>query len=167
MFTPGQSWPHVLATVYKINISYIWLKEYCMIQRQQSLWLLLSAVASFLSFKFPFYTGNIVESNLSRFEELDGASNLFLLVLTGASLLIAAVTIFMFKDRKTQARLAIAGIVISVGLLAVYFAQLKKFSAGNFALTSVFVVAILIGYIMALRGIWKDERLVKSLDKLR
>jgi len=156
-----------LATVYKINISYIWLKEYCMIQRQQSLWLLLSAVASFLSFKFPFYTGNIVESNLSRFEELDGASNLFLLVLTGASLLIAAVTIFMFKDRKTQARLAIAGIVISVGLLAVYFAQLKKFSAGNFALTSVFVLAILIGYIMALRGIWKDERLVKSLDKLR
>jgi len=138
-----------------------------MIQRQQSLWLLLSAVASFLSFKFPFYTGNIVESNLSRFEELDGASNLFLLVLTGASLLIAVVTIFMFKDRKTQARLAIAGIVISVGLLAVYFAQLKKFSAGNFALTSVFVLAILIGYIMALRGIWKDERLVKSLETLR
>src|SRR4030095_3586064 len=116
MFTPGLSWLHVLAAVYKINISYIWRKEYCMIQRPQSLWLLLSAVASFLSFKFPFYTGNIVESNLSRFEELDGASNLFLLVLTGASLLIAAVTIFMFKDRKTQARLAIAGIVIFVGV---------------------------------------------------
>ena len=167
MFTLGLNWPHVLATVYKINISYIWRKEFCMIQRQQSLWLLLSAVASFLSFRFPFYTGNIVENNLSRFEELDGASNFFLLVLTGASLLIATVTIFMFKDRKTQARLTIAGIVISVGLLAVYFAQLKKFSAGNFALTSVFVLAILIGYIMALRGIWKDERLVKSLDKLR
>ena len=167
MFTPGLNWPHVLATVYNINISYIWQKEFCMIQRQQSLWLLLSAVASFLSFRFPFYTGNILENNLSRFEELDGGSNFFLLVLTGASLLIAAVTIFMFKDRKTQARLAIAGIVISVGLVAVYFAQLKKFSAGNFALTSVFVLAILIGYIMALRGIWKDERLVKSLDKLR
>ena len=138
-----------------------------MIQRQQSLWLLLSAVASFLSFKFPFYTGNMVENNLSRFEELDGGSNFFLLVVTGASLLIAAVTIFMFKDRKTQARLAIGGIIISIGLLALYLSQLKKFSTGNFALTSVFVVAILIGYIMALRGIWKDDRLVKSLDKLR
>jgi hypothetical protein len=109
----------------------------------------------------------MVENNLSRFEELDGGSNFFLLVLTGASVLIAAITIFMYKDRKTQGKLAIAGIIISVGLLALYFTQLKKFSAGNFALTSVFVLAILIGFIMALRGIWKDERLIKSLDKLR
>jgi len=138
-----------------------------MIQRQQSLWLLLSAVASFLSFKFPFYTGNILENNVSRFEELNGASNFFLLVLTGVSVLVAAVTIFMFKDRKTQSKLTFGGIVISIVLLVLYFSQLKKFSAGNFALTSVLVLAILIGYLMALRGIWKDEKLVKSLDKLR
>ena len=138
-----------------------------MIQRQQSLWLLLSAVASFLSFKFPFYTGNILENNVSRFEELDGASNFFLLVLTGVSVLIAAVTIFMFKDRKTQSKLTFGGIIISIVLLVVYFSQIKKFTAGNFALTSVLVLAILVGYLMALRGIWKDEKLVKSLDKLR
>ena len=138
-----------------------------MIQRQQSLWLLLSAVASFLSFKFPFYTGNILENNVSRFEELNGGSNFFLLVLTGASVLVAAIAIFMFKDRKTQLKLVFGGIIITVALMVVYISQLKKFSAGNFALTSVFVLAILIGYIMALRGIWKDEKLVKSLDKLR
>lgn len=138
-----------------------------MIQRQQSLWLLLAAVASFLSFKFPFYTGNIVENNMSRFEELNGASNFFLLVLTGASVLVAAVTIFLFKDRKTQGKLAIAGVIIAIGLVALYLTQLKKFATGNFALTSIFILAILIGYIMAVRGIWKDERLVKSLDKLR
>ena len=138
-----------------------------MIQRQQSLWLLLSALASFLSFKFPFYTGNILENNVSRFEELDGGSNFFLLVLTGVSVLTAAVTIFMFKDRKTQSKLTFGGIIISIVLLVVYFGQIKKFTAGNFALTSVFVLAILIGYLMALRGIWKDEKLVKSLDKLR
>jgi len=138
-----------------------------MIQRQQSLWLLLSAVASFLSFKFPFYLGNILENNMSRFEELNGGSNFYLLVLTGASVLISAITIFMFKDRKTQVKLTFGGIIISIALLALYFSQLKKFSAGNFALTSIFVLAILIGYIMALRGIWKDEKLVKSLDKLR
>ena len=138
-----------------------------MIQRQQSLWLLLSAVTSFLSFRYPFYTGSIMENNIARFEELDGGSNLFLLVLTGASVLIAAITIFLYKDRKTQAKLAIGGIVISIGLLVLYITQLKKFTTGNFALTSIFVLAILVGYIMALRGIWKDERLVKSLDKLR
>ena len=138
-----------------------------MIQRQQTLWLLLAAAASFLSFKFPFYTGNILENNTSRFEELDGGSNFFLLILTGLSVLIAAIAIFMFKDRKTQLKLTIGGIIITGVLLILYFTQLKKFSNGNFALTAIIVFAILIGYIMAARGIWKDEKLVKSLDKLR
>ena len=138
-----------------------------MIQRQQSLWLLLAAVASFLSFRFPFYTGNILENNISTFEELEGGSNFFLLLLTGASVLTSAITIFLYKDRKSQFKLAIAGILIAVILLILYFTELKKFTNGNFALTAIFVFAILIGYIMAARGIWKDEKLVKSLDKLR
>ena len=138
-----------------------------MIQRQQSLWLLLAAVASFLSFKFPFYTGNIVENNITRFEELEGGSNFFLLALTGASVLISAITIFLYKDRKTQLKLAIVGIMISIVLLILYFTQLRKFSNGNFALTSILVVAILMGYIMAAKGIRRDEKLIKSLDKLR
>ncbi|MGZ5220750.1 MAG: DUF4293 domain-containing protein [Chitinophagaceae bacterium] len=138
-----------------------------MIQRQQSLWLLLAAVASFLSFKFPFYTGNIVENNLSRFEELEGGSNFFLLLLTGLSVLISLIAIFLYKDRKTQFKLTIGGIVMAIVLLILYFSQIKKFSSGNFALTAVFAFAILVGYLMAARGIWKDEKLVKSLDKLR
>ena len=138
-----------------------------MIQRQQSLWLLLAAVASFLSFKFPFYTGNILENNMSRFEELEGGSNFFLLIVTGISILISVIAIFMYKDRKTQLKLAIGGIIISIIMLILYFVEIKKFEKGNFALTAIFVLAILIGYIMAARGIWKDEKLVKSLDKLR
>lgn len=138
-----------------------------MIQRQQSLWLLLAAVASYLSFRFPFYTGNIIENNTPIFETLDGGSNLFLLVLTWLSVFISAIAIFMYKDRKTQLKLAIGGVIIAIVLLILYFSQLKKFSNGNFALTAIFVFAILIGYLMAARGIWKDEKLVKSLDKLR
>ena len=138
-----------------------------MIQRQQTLWLILAAAASFFSFRFPFYTGNIVENNTSLYKELDGGSNFFLLVLTGLSVLIAAIAIFMYKDRKTQLKLAIGGIIISAILLIIYFTQLKQFINGNFALTAVIVFAILIGYVMAVRGIWKDEKLVKSLDKLR
>ena len=138
-----------------------------MIQRQQSLWLLLAAVASFLSFKFPFYTGNILENNMSRFEELEGGSNFFLLIVTGISILISVIAIFMYKDRKTQLKLAIGGIMLSIIMLILYFVEIKKFEKGNFALTAIFVLAILIGYIMAARGIWKDEKLVKSLDKLR
>ena len=104
---------------------------------------------------------------MSRFEELEGGSNFFLLIVTGLSILISVIAIFMYKDRKTQFKLAIGGIMVAVILLVLYFSQLKKFATGNFALTAVFVLAILIGYIMAARGIWKDEKLVKSLDKLR
>ncbi|WP_276501192.1 DUF4293 family protein [Terrimonas pollutisoli] len=138
-----------------------------MIQRQQTLWLLLAAVSSFLSFKFSFYTGNILEDNISRFAELNGGSTFFLLILTGASLLISAIAIFLFKDRKTQVKLTITGTLIATALVVLYFLQVKKFTNGNFALTAIFVFAILIGYIMATRGILKDEKLVKSLDKLR
>jgi predicted MFS family arabinose efflux permease len=136
-----------------------------MIQRQQTLWLLLSAVASFFSFQYPFYTGTLIEKNMSA--ELDAGSNFFLLILTGGSVLIGAITIFLFKDRKAQFKLAIAGVVISIALLVIYFMQMKKFASGTLSLTSILALLILIGYIMAARGVWKDEKLVKSLDKLR
>jgi len=138
-----------------------------MIQRQQSLWLLLAAVASFLSFRFPFYTGNKLINNISTYDELDAGSHFLILILTGFSVLLAAITIFLFKDRKTQFKLSIGGIGLSVILLILYFTQIGKFENGHFSLTAVIVFAIAAGYIMATRGIWKDEKLVKSLDKLR
>ncbi len=139
-----------------------------MIQRQQTLWLLLVVAASVLSFLFPFYSGNkIGDSNISTFDELTGGSSFFLLVLTGASVLISGISIFLYSDRKAQLKLMAGGILISIILIILYFVGIKKFQTGNFALTSVFVFFILIGYVMAARGIWKDEKLVKSLDKLR
>lgn len=138
-----------------------------MIQRQQTLWLLLSAVAAFLTFQFPFYTGDFLENNINQFKELEAGSTLFLLILTGLSVLLAAVTIFLFKDRKTQLKLAIAGLFVSAIILVLYFVETGKFVKGNFALTSIFAFASFIGFVMAIRGILKDEKLVKSLDKLR
>ena len=138
-----------------------------MIQRQQTLWLILSAISAFLSFKLPFYSGTRLESNLTKAAELEGGSSFLLLVLTGAALILAAVTIFIFKDRKLQLKLAYVGIAISVLLIAMYFVEIRNFATGTIALSCLFVFAILAGFIMAARGIWKDEKLVKSLDKLR
>lgn len=135
-----------------------------MIQRQQSLWLLLSTISSFLSFKLPFYTGQLKDG---KYEELDGGSNFFLLVLTGASLILSLITIFLFKDRKMQLKLAIGGAVLALFILILYFTAMRQYEKGSVAFSCLFVFAILAGYIMAVRGIWKDEKLVKSLDKLR
>jgi len=138
-----------------------------MIQRQQSLWLLLACVASALTFQFPFYTGNRMEGTMSTYSVLDAGSHFLLLILTGISILLAGITIFLFKDRKAQFKLSLGGVGLSLILLFLYFNQVSKFDKGNFALSALLAFAVLAGYIMAARGIWKDEQLVKSLDKLR
>ena len=138
-----------------------------MIQRQQSLWLLLSTICAFLSYKLPFFSGTKEGiKNLTEKAILDGGSNFFLLILTGLSLVLSLITIFMYKDRKLQLKLCVAGIILSALLLIIYFNEIRKLS-GSISLSAVFVFAMLAGYVMAARGIWKDEKLVKSLDKLR
>ena len=139
-----------------------------MIQRQQTLWLLLATICSVLTFLYPFYTGQrLGDNNIPIMDELMAGSNFFLLVLTGASVLAGTIAIFLFKDRKTQVKLSIAGVIIAVVLIILYIAEVKKFQSGRFALTSIYVAGILIGFVMATRGILKDEKLVKSLNKLR
>jgi len=140
-----------------------------MIQRSQTIWLLLAAAAAFLTLKLAFYTGNIVpEGNaIKQYTIVTAQSNTLLLISSVATGLLALISIFLFKDRKTQVKLSIAGVVIAVVLIILYFTEIKKFQSGRFALTSIYVAGILIGYIMATRGILKDEKLVKSLNKLR
>ena len=138
-----------------------------MIQRQQSLWLLLSTIGAFLSYKLPFFSGTKEGvKNLTEKAILDGGSTFFLLVVTGISFALSLITIFLYKDRKLQLKLCIAGIVLAILLLVIYFNEMRKLS-GSISLSAVFVFVILIGYIMAARSIWKDEKLIKSLDKLR
>ena len=135
-----------------------------MIQRQQSLWLLLSTISAFFSFKLPFYTGQLKDG---KYDELDGGSNFFLVALTGISLVLSLITIFSYKDRKLQLKLAIGGAILSVLILIIYFTNMRNYEKGSIAFSCLFVFAMIAGYIMAARGIWKDEKLVKSLDKLR
>ncbi|MBL7741520.1 MAG: DUF4293 domain-containing protein [Chitinophagaceae bacterium] len=135
-----------------------------MIQRQQTLWLLLSTVCAFLTYKFPFYTGQLKEG---KYEEMDGASNFFLLILTAVSLLLSLITIFLYKERKKQLQFSIGGAVLALIILVIYFSGISNYEKGSFSITCLFAFAVLAGYIMAARGIWKDEKLVKSLDKLR
>ena len=138
-----------------------------MIQRQQSLWLLLSAICAFLTFNFHFYDGTVKDDAVDKVPYIEAGSSFFLLVLTGASILLSLITIFLYKDRKLQLKLAIGGAVLSLIIIINYFSEMSRFKSGGISLSSIFVFAMLVGYVLAARGIWKDEKLVKSLDKLR
>lgn len=135
-----------------------------MIQRIQTLWLLLAAACSLATLKFSFYSGN-KDNNL--FAELNGTSNFVLLILAVAVALTALAAIFLFKTRKLQMQLSLLGFLLQVVALVVYFLQTKQYVQGNFTLTSAISFAIPIFFILAWIGIRKDEKLVKSMDRLR
>lgn len=135
-----------------------------MIQRIQTIWLLLAAICVFLTIQFPLYSGTTANN---VFVELNGQYNLLLLIITVAVGILSAVTIFLFKNRKLQVRLAIVALIVQIGALALYISQLKNFTSGNFALGSVLSFAVIIFLIMAIVAINKDQKLVKSLDRLR
>jgi Domain of unknown function (DUF4293) len=140
-----------------------------MIQRQQTLWLLLATLAAILTFMFPFATGEalIAKTNMKQLVQLDAGSNFFILILTIASTGISAVTIFLFKDRKMQLNLCILGLLVSAGTLVLYILNAKKLVTVTPALWAILPVIVMLSFFMAMRNIRKDEKLVKSLEKLR
>jgi len=139
-----------------------------MIQRLQSIWLLAAALCAALTYKFSFYSGNKpAEANMQEFKELLASSHFLLLVFTAALLVGCVIIIFLYKNRKQQLWLTIAAAALSVINLIIYFSQMKKFISGTISLSAVFAFAIPVSLVLAARGIWKDEKLVKSLDRLR
>ena len=135
-----------------------------MIQRIQSIWLLLAAAFSLATLKLSFYSGN---KDNKLFAELNGTSNFFLLILAVAVALTALSAIFLFRNRKLQMQLALLGFLLQVIAVVVYFLQTKQYLQGNFTLTSVLTFAIPVFFILAWMGIRKDDKLVKSMDRLR
>jgi len=138
-----------------------------MIQRRQTLWLLLATIAAVLSFMFPFVTGKEAIKNMQADKVIDAASDFFLLILTGGAIILSTVTIFLFKDRKMQIRLCLLGLLLSVVIIVRYIMLMNKLTNTTLALYAILPFVFLASYFFAFRDIRKDEKLVKSLDKLR
>ena len=140
-----------------------------MIQRQQTLWLLLASAAAVLTFFFLFATGEeaVLNTDMVKTTEIIAGSNFFTLILTAVSAGLAFVIIFMFKDRKLQMRLTLLGILIAGITLALYILNMSKLTKATPALWAVLPAIVVISFFMAFRNIRKDEKLVRSLDKLR
>jgi Domain of unknown function (DUF4293) len=55
----------------------------------------------------------------------------------------------------------------SLIVIVVYYLETQKFTEGNYALTAVLTFLIPVFFIVAWMGIRKDEKLIKSMDRLR
>ncbi len=138
-----------------------------MLQRIQSVWLLLAGVLSFLTIRFNVYSGTKELNSANLFSRLNASENFLILVVVIAMGLIPLITIFLYKNRSLQIKLSLISLLLFILSAFLFYLQINKFSAGNFALTSVFYFLIPVFLILAIRGIYKDQKLIKSVDRLR
>jgi len=66
-----------------------------------------------------------------------------------------------------QIKLCLLGLLIAIGILTLYILEMNKLISGTPAIWALLPALVIIGYFMAFRNIRKDQKLVKSLDKLR
>lgn len=140
-----------------------------MIQRLQTLWLFVASALAFTTLKVPFFSGNIMVENLNQFQRFTAMGNIFLMILTVAVGIAALITIFLYNDRKLQLKISILILTISLLNLFLFYLETKKFipTDWSFNLTAAAAIAIPVFLLMAIRGIYKDEKLIKSVDRLR
>ncbi|MFT3904262.1 MAG: DUF4293 domain-containing protein [Niabella sp.] len=139
-----------------------------MIQRKQTLWLLLAVIATVLTFKFPFYNGIVVSGAKGvSGAELTATDNIPLMLLTGLTALLGLAGIFMFKDRKKQLMICFLGLLAAIGTIVLNYTYIKYFQSGSISITALLLLVTVIGFFFAMKGIRKDQKLIRSLDRLR
>ena len=136
-----------------------------MIQRIQSIWLLLAAACAFAGFKFSYFSGT--KLNDAALYELNATSTVFLMTTTIAVGTLALITIFLYKKRSLQLRLCVLGILLEAVLIFLYYRETMDFAKGTYSLTSILQSIIVLAFVLAARGINKDSKLVKDSDRLR
>lgn len=129
-----------------------------MLQRIQTIWILLSVLAA----AFLYITGQDVEvfGNIP----IIGISSIVLV-------LIGAFSLFSFKNRKRQIMLNNISIIINALLIGILVYWMQNLSGGidfpEKGIEPVFPLIAVICLFLANVFIKKDERLVKSVDRLR
>ena len=136
-----------------------------MLQRIQSVWLLLASACAFFSLKTTFYIGT--NQDLIPSYELRGTENFITTLLTMAIGLLAFICIFLYKNRMLQVNLCVVGIFLTLGLLGLYFYYIQSYNGGTIGIAALLQGAILLFFILALRGINRDNMIIKESNRLR
>jgi hypothetical protein len=138
-----------------------------MIQRLQSVFLFFGSGALFSSFGFPFANSQ----NVSQLYFSDGIFNIhdntILLGLVVAAAFISLITIFLYNNRKLQLNLCIALILIIAGIFGFLIYSFSQFKDYSFDIGIGSPILGLVLIVLAFIYIRKDDKLVKSMDRLR
>jgi predicted cation transporter len=156
-----------------------------MIQRKQTVFLLLAAIALGLLFYFPLatfigdkdslvlYVYKLVSLVPDNAPDVPAYFLMPLLSLNVLMILLSVVIIFMFKNRMRQLNFVRINLILLMIMIAVFFfydvSVLEEASGGvvEYEVGSYFPLIAFIFFILAYKGIMSDERLIRSADRLR
>lgn len=157
-----------------------------MLQRIQSVWFFLASVVILALFLFPFmqfadangaaYAWKVsglygyVDGQVTRLENA-----WWLLALTILAAAFPLYLIFQFRDRKKQIRLSILAVAFVLLLGAGLYVIMQQtwstynlaFSSGQIGFGTVLLPVSIVLLFMARAGVRKDEKLIRSADRLR
>lgn len=169
-----------------VNITCLQNYKIDMIQRIQSVYLLLASLILSVTFFFPiaefigekdsliFYVYKVVSL-------VPGSTNIYdlmfimpLLAIVSLTILFSIVTIFMYKNRLGQLkiiRFLMLMIAVMVGVIFLYYYDILEAASGavpNFVQVGTFAPLVsLVLFYLAYKGVMKDERIIRSADRLR
>lgn len=146
-----------------------------MIQRIQSIFLLLASGASLGLFGLPLAkTPQAIESSMIFGDALYNVDDqVGLSVLFGLAGALALIAIFLFRNRSLQSKASLSALILNIGglVFAIYYLTQNLTEAGKAAIELAFgaafpVIAVFFCF-LAYRFIKKDDKLVRSMDRLR
>jgi hypothetical protein len=156
-----------------------------MIQRKQSIFLLLAAIALSLLHYFPLasfigdndslvlYIYKVISLVPDHVPVLPEYFIFPLLVVNALIILLTIVAIFLYKNRMRQLnilRVTLIMLMIMIGGFFFYYVDvLEKASGGltEYEIGAYMPLVAFVFYILAYRGIMSDEKLIRSADRLR
>jgi 4-hydroxybenzoate polyprenyltransferase len=140
-----------------------------MIQRKQTVWLLLSIVMMVLAIYLPYGYHSIQAPTATAIKtEALNAKQTIPMIFVTIVIALAGFGIFMFKNRGLQKLLCIAGVLVALGMGVYEFFdanQIVNNKTINFGIA--FPVLAAIFFLAGFNGIRADEKLLKSMDRLR
>ncbi len=155
-----------------------------MIQRIQSVWFFFATACIFSLFLFPYLqvlnpdgSASLVKvmgvyQNIAG-QQVQTQAFLGLTIATVILALIPFITIFLYKDRKKQVMLSYLAIAMVIAF-SFWLIQTAKgvlgpveLRAENYGIGTLLPSITILFLILAIRGIKKDDKLIKSADRLR
>lgn len=154
-----------------------------MIQRVQSIYLFLTAIISIILFFAPVFTFSNASASYDLSlkdafggsgEVLKPATLLYMAILNTFILMDSLICIFMYKKRTLQIKMCMAILIMLILFIVLMFVipgKVENVQSSDiqkaFQWASYLPAVSVILVILAMRGIKKDEALVRSADRIR